>query len=78
LSPRDLDIAARPHVIIIDGRLFGYGQTKIECVTNFRLQVSGGGALGMHLMARGVPSLIDDDHASEIEEMLAANITRWE
>lgn len=72
------DISDIPHVVTIDGKLYGYGTTRENAKVDFCRQIAGGSlAMRRSMMARSVQTPISDDHASEVAEMLAADVIAW-
>jgi hypothetical protein len=77
LGERDVDKIA--YVVTIAGKLYGYGVGSYAAMASFRRQIRGASAMARHSMAsRCELSPIDDDHASEVAEMLATDIIEWE
>jgi hypothetical protein len=66
------------YVIELDGKLYGYGRTRDEALNDYRGQTIGapaGWRRSMNWRATCLP--ITDDHASDVEEMLAADVLAW-
>ncbi len=67
-----------PTIAVIDGRLYAYGDTPTDCWHAFQWQIAGAvGAMHSSLMSRVAYQPVDDDHASEVCEMLAADAVEW-
>ncbi len=68
----------RPYVVLIGGKLFGYGETKAAAMRSFRRQIAGASpAMQRNMFDRSVLVPIDDDHASDVAEMLSAERITW-
>ena len=68
----------KPCVALIDGRLYGYGETHDACRADFRAQIAGAvGSMRARLRDRVSYHTVTDDHASEVAEMLAADVLEW-
>lgn len=71
--------ADTPHVVLIDGRLYSYGFTRAAAWHAFQQQTKGvSAATRRRVEQRATCQPIDDDQASEVAEMLAADIIEWE
>lgn len=58
--------------------LYGFGDTQDTAWADARRQVSGAsGAWGHHMLRRMIGRPVSDDMASEIAEMLAADVIGW-
>lgn len=58
--------------------LYGYGPTRGEAYTDARRQVAGKDRLiAISILNRLCCVEIDDDKASEIEEMISADVIEW-
>ena len=58
--------------------LYGFGATEAEAWTDARRQVVGAsGAWGTHMLRRMIGRPVSDEMASEIAEMLDADIIAW-
>ena len=67
-----------PHIVLIAGRLFGYGETAASAMRDFRKQIAGASpAMQRSMHDRAVLTAIDPDHASEVAEMLCAEPITW-
>ena len=70
--------AEASHVVLIDGRLYGLGDTRQKAIADFRAQTAGATPAmrtGMAARARVVP--VTDDHASDVAEMRDAEAVAW-
>jgi hypothetical protein len=58
--------------------LYGFGDTEAEAWVDARRQVAGAsGAWGPHMLRRMIGRPVPDEMASEIAEMLAADVIGW-
>ena len=67
-----------PHVVLIDGRLYGSGDIRERAVTDFRAQIADGTpAMRASMAARARVIAMSADHASEVAEMRDAIAIAW-
>ena len=67
-----------PHVVLIDGRLFGSGHTRQHAITDFRAQIAGASpAMRASMTARAQILPVSADHASDVAEMRDAEAITW-
>lgn len=67
-----------PHVVLIDGRLYGFGRTRAAALADFRKQVAGAlPAMRASMADRARVIAITDEHASDVAEMLCAEAIAW-
>ena len=67
-----------PQVVLIDGRLYGLGDTRQQAVTDFRAQIAGGPpSMRASMAARASVIPVSADHASEVAEMRDAVSIAW-
>lgn len=67
-----------PHVVVIDGRLYGSGDTRQQAITDFHTQVAGGTpAMRASMAARATIVAVSAEHASEVAEMRDAVAIAW-
>ena len=67
-----------PQVVLIDGRLYGSGDTRQQAVTDFRAQIAGGPpSMRASMAARASVIPVSADHASEVAEMRDAVAIAW-
>ena len=65
----------QPIIATMDGKLFAYGDTAEACAMAFRSQIISAPANWLVSMLRRINYVaVSDDHASEVQEMLA---TPW-
>ncbi len=70
--------AEEPHVVLIDGRLYGSGDTRQQAITDFHAQIAGGTpAMRASMAARATIVSVSAEHASEVAEMRDAVATAW-
>ena len=70
--------AEEPHVVLIDGRLYGSGDTGQQAITDFHAQIAGGTpAMRASMAARATIVCVSAEHASEVAEMRDAVATAW-
>lgn len=72
-------IPAPARVALINGGLYGYGPSLDAAKADFRSNISGASRDMQAVMLSRVQFVgIDDDHASDVAEMLAADVIEWE
>lgn len=72
-------VEGRPYAVLIDDRLYAYGNTHNQALRVFRAQIAGGLAAARAAMwDRAVFVELSDDDASETAECIFADAIRWE
>lgn len=67
-----------PHIVLIDGRLYGSGDTRQHAIADFRAQVAGATpAMRASMAARADVAPVSAEHASEVAEMRDAVAIAW-
>jgi hypothetical protein len=71
-------ITDAPHIVTIDGRLFGYGETRQMAIQSFAEQIAGA-PQRMQANMRGRASVVrvSDEEASEVAELIDSPAVVW-
>lgn len=66
------------HAVVIRGQLYAHGDTRENAMHNFRQQISGAlPAMRAHFHQRAKMVQLTPEQASEVAEMLAADVIEW-
>ena len=67
-----------PHVVLIDGRLYGSGDSQQQAFTDFRAQLAGAlPEIRASMTARAEILPVSAEHASDVAEMRDADAIAW-